>query len=230
MIIATTLRYMDMNVETYWRYRFWGADHYYQLGEKYNVGVAAICSPHNFEEICKNCDGLIVPGSPNNIDPKHYGMPPTDDPLQPYDEYALDAKLIKYFLEHKKPIFGICGGHQELNIHLGGTIKKLDDADNHKDPVTKTHPITITEGSFVHDVFKATRATVNSYHGWELGRIAPDLEVVARTDDGVVEAVESKKLKVFSTQWHPEVYMNLDNHIEHRFFDNFLKLCEESKY
>ena len=70
---------------------------------------------------------------------------------------------------------------------------------------------------------------MNSYHNWEIGKLAPDLDAVAWTDDGVIEAVESKKLKVFATQWHPEVYMPLDDHIEHRFFENFLKLCEESK-
>ena len=229
MILATTLRYMDMNADNNWRYRMWGADHYYQLAEKYGVGMTAICSPNGIEEICERCAGLFVPGSPNNIDPKHYGFPPSDDPLQPYDEYALDAKLIKYFLEHGKPIFGICGGHQELNIYLGGTIKKIDNKENHKDKTLNGHYITVKEGSFVHDVFKETRVVVNSYHNWEIGKLAPDLDAVAWTDDGVIEAVESKKLKVFATQWHPEVYMPLADHIEHRFFENFLKLCEESK-
>ena len=229
MVIATTLRFMDAKVDTHWRHRFWGADHYFQLGEKYGVGVAAICSPYNVEEICKNCDGLIVPGSPNNIDPKHYGMPPTDDPLQPYDEYALDKVLIKYFVEHGKPIFGICGGHQELNIYFGGTIKKLDDPEHHKHQSTRLHPINIVEGSFVHDVFGAKRALVNSHHNWEIGRLGDGFTAVATTDDCCIEAIENKKLGVFATQWHPEVYMNLDEHIERRFFDNFLKLCEERR-
>ena len=229
MVLATTLRYMDMKADNHWRYRMWGADHYYQLAEKYGVGMAAICSPYGFEEICKNCDGLFVPGSPNNIDPKHYGAPPSDDPLQPYDEYALDKLLMKYFIEHGKPVFGICGGHQELNIFLGGTIKKLDDPANHKHHSTRLHAINITEGSFVHDVFKSSRAVVNSYHNWEIDRLSDELSAVAVTDDGVVEAVEGKKLKVFATQWHPEVYMDLDDHIERKFFTNFLKLCEESR-
>ncbi len=229
MVIATTLRYMDTKADGHWRYRMWGADHYYQLAQKYGVGVAAICSPFGFEEICKNCDGLFVPGSPNNIDPKHYGAPPSDDPLVPYDEYALDKLLVKYFIEHGKPVFGICGGHQELNIYFGGTIKKLDDRENHMHKSTKLHPINITEGSFVHDVFKAKRALVNSHHNWEIGKLGDGLQAVAVTDDGVIEAIEHKELKVFATQWHPEVYMDLDDHIERRFFDNFLKLCEEGR-
>lgn len=229
MVLATTLRYMDTKTDSHWRERMWVADHYFKLAQKYGVGMAAICSPYCIEDICKCCDGLFVPGSPNNIDPKHYGAPPTDDPLQPYDEYSLDKLLIKYFVEHKKPIFGICGGHQELNIYFGGTIKKIDNNEAHMHRSTKLHPITITEGSFVHDVFGSTRAVVNCYHNWELGRLGDGLSAVAVTDDGVIEAIENKELAIYATQWHPEVYMDLDDHIERKFFDNFLKKCEEKR-
>ena len=229
MNIAISLRYMGVGEPTSpWHVRWYAAQDYMFLGKKFGVGVIAVLNETAIKEICPHCDGLIIPGSATDIPPVYYGGSPLEKE-PPVDEFALDSKLIKHFYERGKPILGLCGGHQELNIFLGGTIKKLDDPANHKHHSTRLHAINITEGSFVHDVFKSSRAVVNSYHNWEIDRLSDELSAVAVTDDGVVEAVEGKKLKVFATQWHPEVYMDLDDHIERKFFTNFLKLCEESR-
>jgi len=45
----------------------------------------------------------------------------------------------------------------------------------------------------------------HSYHHQALDRIALDLHVVARSDDGIIEAVEHNTAKlVVGVQWHPE--------------------------
>ena len=144
-------------------------------------------------------------------------------------EYALDAKLMKYFYERNKPIFGICGGHQAINVFLGGTLKKVDDPVAHENGDEKRHIIDIKEGSFVHDVFGKTEAMVNCYHAWEIDDLAPDLDAVARTRDGVIEAIEWKEKNIYATQWHPEQSFHTGDPIENKFFENFLKRCEESR-
>lgn len=229
MRIATLLRYVDLKKGNTWDHRYYIMDDYRRLATQYKIGMAAIMTEYDLEGICRECDGLLVPGSASNIDPSYYGMPPFDPP-EVVDEYALDSQVIRYFLDHKKPVFGICGGHQALNVYFGGTLKLLNDPVRHMDAGENAHVIDITEGSFVHNVFRTSSATVNSHHNWEIGRLASELEVAAKSRDGVIEAVECRERNVFATQWHPEQSFHTGDPIEHAFFENFLKRCEECRF
>ena len=82
--------------------------------------------------------------------------------------------------------------------------------------------------SFVYDVFGKTRAIVNCHHGLCIDRLAPVFRCVARSDDGEIEAIEWKEKNIFATQWHPEQTLHgAGDPMEHKFFENFLKRCEE---
>lgn len=225
MNLATLLRYVNLKDSRYWEERWYIMSDYQLMAEKLGFGLCAIVNDINLEQICDQCDGLLLPGSGMDINPKYYGgpdIPPT------VDEYALDSKLIRYFYEHNKPIFGICGGHQELNIFFGGTIKRLDDPVGHHTECR--HDINVKKGSFVWDVFGSERVNVNCFHGWELGELAPCFDVVATTDDGVAEAIEWKEKNIFATQWHPErsFHDSWENTIEQKFFENFLEICRQN--
>ena len=228
MNIATTLRYVDLKQGGYWDHRYYIMHDYKLMAEKYRIGMTAIMSEHGIDELCRHCDGLFIPGSATDIPAHYYGGDPSL-PEPEVDEYYLDALLIKYFFEAGKPIFGICGGEQALNVFFGGTIAKMPDPEHHYDRETCTHPINIVGGSFVHDVFRTERYTVNSHHSWWTDRMAPDLKVVARADDGIVEAFEWKEKNIYATQWHPEQSLHTGSPLEHLFFENFLKRCEECR-
>ncbi|MBE6695026.1 MAG: gamma-glutamyl-gamma-aminobutyrate hydrolase family protein [Ruminococcaceae bacterium] len=226
MTFATTLRYVCLNdPPTVWSRRYYIMHDYEIMARQYGVGLVAIMNENDIESICANCDGLVIPGSATAIDPKYYGGTPMDPPPE-IDEYALDAALIKYFTEHNKPIFGVCGGFQELNIYFGGSIKKMSDdvAPAHQD---QNHEINIVPNSFVYDVFKSERAEVNSYHSWTLDRLAPCFDVVARTADNIIEAIECKEKKIFATEWHPEQSFHTGDRIENKFFENFIECCKK---
>ena len=227
MNIATVLRWADLKSGGPWDFRYYIMHDYYLMAEKYGVGLVAIANTNDMEKICASCDGLIITGSATNVNPKYYGGPDEPDVV---DEYALDAALIKYFHEHKKPIFGVCGGHQALNVFMGGTMKKLDDFNGHMETPAH-HNITIEKDSFVWEVYKSETANVNCHHGWEIGRLAPNLRSVATTADGVIEAIESREDKVFATQWHPErsFHDETENPLDIKFFENFIKLCGEKQ-
>lgn len=228
MNIATVLRYCDLKIaNSVWNERSFIMQDYLTFAHKYGIGLTAITTEHDFERVCNSCDGLILTGSATNINPVYYGGEPFEN-CDDVDEYALDSKLIRYFIERKKPIFGVCGGMQEINVYLGGTLKRLDNHVAHREESAFSHEINIKRDSFVYDVFKSERARVNCYHSWELDKVAPTLDIVATTDDGVIEAVESKDLKLFATQWHPEQSFRKENSIETKFFENFLKCCERN--
>lgn len=227
MKIATLLREMNMPTPDAFSHRFYIMSDYYQMAIEEGFEMVAIMSGMDCEAICRECDGLIVPGSGKDIDPKYYGGEPMN-PSQAIDEYALDSKIIDIFVKQGKPIFGICGGHQDLNIYFGGDIKKID-YDPHQDE-KKYHEIEICKDSFVYDVFESECAFVNSYHRWAIGTLAPNLKVVARCKtDGVIEAVEDKERHVYATQWHPEQSYRTGDAIEKKFFKNFLQQCAKTK-
>ena len=221
MNIAVSLRYYDTGSNDVWSIRQYITNYFMIMAKKFGVGMCAIMSDNDFESICERCDGLIIPGTSTPINPKYYGGIP-EEPV--YDEYALDQKLMRYFTDHNKPIFGLCGGHQKLNIFFGGTIRWIKPENSHNDTI---HDINITKDSFVYDVFQSEKATINSYHCLEIDRLASELSVVATSPDGVIEAVENKERRIFATQWHPELTLAQENSVEHKFFENFFKCCAE---
>ena len=231
MNVATILRYLDTKANGYWDQRYYILNDYKLLANKYGVGMMAIMSEEVIPAAVAACDGLFVPGSGKSIDPAYYGGAPLDPP-NVVDEYALDSKIIRAFYEAGKPIFGICGGQQAINVFFGGTLAKVPDLDAHYDKETATHMINVAPDSFVMDVFGKPRVLVNSHHSWRIDRLAPNFTVAATTDDGVIEAIEWKEAGVFATLWHPEQTFHrgapLDP-IEHKFFENFLALCESRR-
>ena len=225
MNFATLLRYVKLENNDVWDHRYYALNTYYLFAEKYKVGMSAIYNEYDFEKICERCDGFFLPGSGTNINPEYYGKPPFETP-EPVDEYALDSKLIEYFINHNKPIFIICGGLQAINVFMGGTLKRVDDVDAHQNYEKANHIIEIKEGSFVYDVFQSKEAHINSYHIWEIDKLAPGLEAVAWTKDGVIEAVENKEMRIYATQWHPELSFDVyEDPVENKFIENFINLC-----
>ena len=112
-----------------------------------------------------------------------------------------------------KPMFGICGGIQALNVYYGGTLGRVSDlkTDAHSENPSshgaeeqrtdrygnviayKTHPVKVKKGSFIHDVFQSDRILTNTYHGYALDRVAEGFEVVATSDDGSWRLSNGKK-------------------------------------
>ena len=226
MTIAILLRHMTMgNEAAVWNTRWMCSEDYFHIHERFGVGVVAVLDKTSLAAVAPHCDGLIIPGSATDIPPVYYGGAPLEkDP--PVDEYALDAAAIKTFFESGKPILGLCGGHQALNVFFGGGMRRMPDSKAHENDTAHAHPINVVKSSFIHDAFGVERCTVNSYHAWETHAVAPDLSVVATTDDGVVEAFESKKLRVYGTQWHPELSLRGEPTDEWRIFEAFFRECE----
>jgi putative glutamine amidotransferase len=164
--------------------------------------------------------GLILTGG-FDVDPALYGEAPhprvrrTD---RSRDEFEL--VLLRQALVHDLPILAICRGHQLLNVAFGGGLLQHIDGDSHRADYrsegfpSRWHEVTIREGSRLHAALGlpagqagAASALVNSRHHQAVTpeRLAPRLEVVARSPDGLVEGVESLAHRwVVGVQWHPE--------------------------
>ena len=225
MNIATTLRNMNTGEGNVWDSRQFIVMSYYKIAQKYKIGLNAIMSEFGCEDICEKCAGLIFSGSGEPLDmTKCSGE--VADPRKAMDGHTLDAKLLEHFISQGKPVFGICRGVQTINVFLGGTLTEIDDPEEHHNHEKHNHLIDIKEGSFVHDVFGCKERLINSYHGRCIDKLAPGLEAVAWSKDGIIEAVQSKDKKIFATQWHPELSFDVyDDPIENKLIENFINLC-----
>ena len=150
--------------------------------------------------------GLLLPGG-CDVNPARYGKSPipeekTDDSL---DAVQFDA--LARFLEAGKPVLGICRGHQLLNVAFGGTlIQHLPGAEKHQSLAAggdNVHMVQIEENTFLYRIY-GTSCRTNSSHHQGIDSPGKGLIVAARSEDGVVEAVEHESLPVWGVQFHPE--------------------------
>jgi len=97
------------------------------------------------------------------------------------------------------PILGICLGHQAIGMNFGGEIKKLEN------PLHgKTSEITVLSENSVLFKNLPKKFKVMRYHSLYVDDIPEDLEVTAKSKDGVAMAVEHKSKNIFGIQFHPE--------------------------
>ena len=121
--------------------------------------------------------------------------------------------LMRLAIERGLPIVGFCHGHQCINRYFGGTLgyvaKERSGSVVHRgkeSPYVKDcfHAINIKPGSRLAQSFGATRAEVNTSHTRCIKEVGEGLEVTARADDGIIEAVEHRTLPITGFQFHPE--------------------------
>lgn len=153
-----------------------------------------------------------------------------------------ELMLVAEVLRQRKPLLAICRGHQLLNVALGGTLvvdirTELPRARNHRRPDRSfdiVHDARLTPGSLLAKITRTQTLGVNSTHHQAVGRVAPPLQVVARSDDDVVEAMELKPEAarwlpfLLSVQFHPERLA--ERHPEHRaIFEAFTRACARNQ-
>ena len=224
MRLAVLPRHLDLKKENndFNHKRYVNYD-YELMAHKFRIGLYTIMSPYDIDDFCKLCDGLIIPGSSNKVDPAYYGGEPMN-PRSIYDDFALDIKVIDCFAKNNKPILGICAGHQALNIYCGGTIGYIA-ADGTKPHYNTVHGVSIKKNSFAYNAFETERVNVNSYHVMHINKLGSGLEVTAQSDEGIIEAIEHKEKMMFGFQWHPEISLREDLSPEHKIFERFLECC-----
>ena len=151
-------------------------------------------------------DGLLLPGG-CDIAPSRYGQEKTAEGTVDDELDAIQFAALERFLAAGKPVFGICRGHQLLNVAFGGTlIQHLAGAEHHTGLPgggDNAHGATIEQGSYLQPIY-GDACRVNSSHHQGVDRLGEGLRAVMRAEDGTIEAMEHTTLPVWSVQWHPE--------------------------
>ena len=111
-----------------------------------------------------------------------------------YMERDAKEQLLEIAIEKKIPLFGICRGFHFLNIYFGGSLFH-----NVKNHVGKNHKL-ISDNKLLSG-WLLTRITIRQSFNRNL---AEELMAIAKTNDGVIEALTHKSKKIMGIQWHPE--------------------------
>lgn len=173
------------------------------------VILPTIDNPQVISQYVHQIDGLVLIGG-LDIPPAVYGHKShqTVEPL-PQLRYEFESRLIRQFLDTKKPVLGVCLGMQFTNVVRGGSLIQ-DIPSQVTEPVTHRgenswHKVTIERNSLLETILSANEAYVYSSHHQAVNDLGKNLKVIARSGDGVIEALERTDggFGLF-VQWHPE--------------------------
>jgi putative glutamine amidotransferase len=217
----------------------------HSVGEKYVTAVSdaagalpllvpALGARLDVDMVLGQLDGLLLTGSPSNVEPHHYagGAEPQGNKTDP-ERDATTLPLIRRAVDLGVPLLGLCRGIQEINVALGGSLHQqlhaVDGRFDHRSDKSKApgeryaprHRVRLMPGGLLATLLDAEAIEVNSLHGQGLDRLAPGLVVEAVADDGTIEAVRVEAADfALAVQWHPE-FRPLTNRVSTLIFRAF---------
>ncbi|MBI1245777.1 MAG: gamma-glutamyl-gamma-aminobutyrate hydrolase family protein [Alphaproteobacteria bacterium] len=186
--------------------------------------LPAVGARQQAEAVLDRIDGLLLTGSPSNVEPRHYGAASREGTLHDPARDATTLPLIRAALARGLPVLALCRGHQELNVALGGSlhqhVEEMPGRINHQAPSEGTmderyvqrHWVDLVPGGFLRSLAGTGRAWVNSLHNQAIDRLGEGLAVEATHEDGTIESVRWTKGPGFALglQWHPEWHVRTD--------------------
>jgi putative glutamine amidotransferase len=187
-------------------------------------------------DVLDRLDGVVLSGSPSNVDPELYGA---GESLTPgaHDKFrdATTIPLAREALRRGMPLLAICRGIQELNVAMGGTlhqqVHRLEGRHDHRAGEGELDHLfrlkhTVRLSGQLAAIVGAQTVMVNSLHEQALDRVAPGLDIEAVAEDGTVEAVRVRDAKAFAfgVQFHPEWLWDSDP-TSHAIFAAFGEAC-----
>lgn len=188
-------------------------------------------APHELMAWAMQCHGVLLPGSPADVDPQKYGAAKQKETAAADAERdGIDELLLQDAYNMGKPVLGICYGVQILNVWRSGTlVQHLGEQPVKHDDKKARHGVEIEAGSRLAEIAGETRPTVNTSHHQALDVVGDGLRQAARsTADGVIEAVEGTDPAqwVLGVQWHPERDFASEE-VSRRIFAAFVEAAEK---
>jgi len=193
-----------------------------------------VAKEESFERFAELCDGFFFSGGAD-IHPKRYGeeVKPRCGEIYEYRD-ELEIRAFEKIVGTKRSILAICRGAQLVNVALGGTLyqdipSEISTTILHRqieDKFEFSHEVNILEGTPLCELFEAERIRANSFHHQAIKELGAGLRVMAKADDGIIEAVYSTEhpyLRAY--QWHPERLYEKDGY-NRKIFEDFIAACK----
>ncbi len=199
------------------------------------AGVVAMLIGHldanEADQVLDRVDGLVITGG-GDLDPATYGHENTASIRIEAGADARDIALVRGARQRRMPVLGICRGLQVINVAFGGALGQHvlggDDPSHPNQSEDATiraehrHIVEFEPGCRLAAIYGAGERKVNSLHHQAATTVGDGLQVVGRTREGSIEAIESVEADwpVLAVQWHPE--MMGDDPTEANLFSAFV--------
>jgi putative glutamine amidotransferase len=190
---------------------------------------------HDLDELLSTLGGVVLTGGVD-VDPARYGgRPEHSNKAKAYrrerDDFELT--LVRATRELAVPTLCVCRGLQVANVAFGGTLvedvrdelgpryviehRQVHESGLDRSDYAPGHDVAVEPNSALARILGVESLVTNSMHHQALRDVAGAFRVVARTPDGVVEAVDATFDHPFfaAVQWHPE---ELDDEPSRRLF------------
>lgn len=194
-------------------------------------------SPDLLEIAMTPLDGILLTGSPSNIEPHHYGEEGMEEYADPGRD-TLAFALIKAATDKRMPVLAICRGLQELVVATGGALHRqlhtVPGFQEHREdeelPLDQqyapSHEVYVEPGGLLSELVEGCeKFWVNSLHQQGIRSLGSPLRIEARAADGLIEAVSLRHSPfALAVQWHPE-WQSDTSALSRLLFDGFIHAC-----
>ncbi len=187
--------------------------------------IPALGESLGLADVLASIDGLLLTGSPSNVEPRHYGGDASEPgTLHDPERDQTTLPLIDGALNAGVPLLAVCRGFQEMNVALGGTLHQRvhevpgyhSHKENPDDPLDvqygPSHPVNLVAGGLLRGLAGKDAVMVNSLHAQGVAKLAGGVTVEAVADDGLIEGFQVDGADAFAlaVQWHPEWTVTAD--------------------
>lgn len=186
--------------------------------QKYGVDVTVVplTSKEAAIDVAMQSHGLLLPGSPADIDPLRYQAERGENVVETdYARDYVDEVLLENAFQSSKPILGVCHGLQALNVFAGGNLIQGIPNDQIEHAVSEgekiahminVDPLVSNDKAQFPSLLNNLDIPVNSNHHQAVLTIGHGLRVFAKSGDGVIEGLigATQDHFVLGVQWHPE--------------------------
>jgi putative glutamine amidotransferase len=228
-LIGITTR-LDHKEDLFYLRRYYAEAIYHAGGTP--VHIPLIPESDYIESVINRLDGVLLSGSNSDVDPLRYDQAPHLK-LGPviYERDETDTLLLRACEARKLPVLAICYGMQALNVYRGGTLfqdleSQVEEIIQHQQPGPynrPSHSVKIKDESILAILAGSTAVRVNSHHHQGIDALGKDLDPIAESADGLVEAVINTRTDQFilGVQWHPEAGWEKDS-LSQAIFKHFI--------
>ena len=188
-------------------------DNYIKWIEDENIVVLDAYTIDNTDSILALADGIILSRG-EDINPILYNDTNNLAVCETINHRrdSLEQKLFDYAFRHQIPLMGVCRGMQMMNVATGGSLygdlpSEIGTDVIHRNNGEVMHEIVVTDTCSLIFPLEKDTFTVNSWHHQGLKDISEYLKVVAKSRDGLAEAVVMDKALhpfMIAVQFHPE--------------------------
>ena len=111
-------------------------------------------------------------------------------------------EVVKKCAELRKPLLGVCLGHQAIGVAFGGIVERAPELLH-----GKTSEVTHNNSGVLQNI--ASPFTATRYHSLIIksNSLPQELEVTAKSESGIIMAIKHKTLPIEGVQFHPEAIL-----------------------